>query len=87
MSAKPDPHLRMAWWNTSLAPLAKRRDQPEDLEFALSTIKTLILRESIDFLVLGEVSSDLLAHFVEALDLPDFDLLMARRPTGASTTT
>ncbi|HBA40606.1 MAG TPA: hypothetical protein DCZ05_12970 [Deltaproteobacteria bacterium] len=40
--------LRLAWWNTSLAPLAKFRAKKSEKEFAMTIIKSLLHEYEVD---------------------------------------
>jgi endonuclease/exonuclease/phosphatase family metal-dependent hydrolase len=67
MSDTPRPTIRVAWWNTSLAPLAKRRDAAADLQLAETVVKHLVESDGVDVIALGEVNRDLLVHFQRLL--------------------
>lgn len=67
MSDTPKPAMRVAWWNTSLAPLAKRRDKAPDLQLAETVVRHLAERDGMDIIALGEVDRDLLVHFQQLL--------------------
>ena len=76
MKTSPKSRLRLAWWNTSLAPLGKIKADAGDIRLAEVTIRQLFRNDLIDFLVLGEVSKELLDRFSKAKiieDLGSFD--------------
>jgi len=64
--------LRLAWWNTSLAPLAKFRAKKSEKEFAMTIIKSLLHEYEVDCLALGEVTGDFLHGFSTQTDVTDY---------------
>ncbi|MDD5276366.1 MAG: hypothetical protein PHR16_09815 [Methylovulum sp.] len=50
--------LSFAWWNTSLSPLAKSRSSEDDKKIAIAVIYRLLFELEIDFLALGETSTE-----------------------------
>lgn len=50
--------LSFAWWNTSLSPLAKSRATEKDKQIAIEVIYSLLFEFEVDFLALGEISTE-----------------------------
>ena len=50
--------LSFSWWNTSLSPLAKSRSSEDDKKIAIAVIYRLLFELEIDFLALGEISTE-----------------------------
>jgi hypothetical protein len=67
--------VKIAWWNTSLAPLASYRATAKDRQFAISVIQQLLINHAIDSLALGEITADFLSECVDIVGPDDFSFI------------
>ncbi len=63
METSPEKFLVLGWWNTSLSPLGKPRENARSEQIAQSVVNSLVDEDGVDFLALGEVSSSDLEMF------------------------
>ena len=64
----------IAWWNTSLSTVGKRRSNEKDKQIDSEVINLLVNYLSVDCLALGEVSFEDLHYLAESCSLKDFGI-------------